>query len=395
MPDGKIPFHLIDNQTHLETFYKENKSVKWLCFDTEFVGEKRYQPLLCLIQVVTEHGNYIIDPFEILDLSPFLELVKDPGVLKVTHAGENDYRLLNHHFQVLPSNVFDTQIAAGFLGYKYPISFQKLVDGELGIKLKKGYAVADWERRPFQGKQLKYALEDVVPLFDLWKKQELELNQKGRMNWASQEFAKLEQFSFYNQPPHKEALSHKLMRSLNPKERLFLVRILDWRRQTAESKDYSKEMVLPNKMISHIIRSIASGNDALKKNRRIPDKLVQRHGDLFIEFFERAASEEELAILAKIPPEVENEQEEDLLIELLYLLLKNKCTNNEVSPSIVMSKNTIGKMKTDGNLKLTLLKEGWRNELLGHKLTNWLMNIENLEADFGEEHITIKIKDKA
>ena len=116
----------IKDQAGLTQFAEDNKSVSWLGFDTEFVGEKRYYTLLCLIQIVTENGYYLIDTLVVKDLTPFLRFLEDPEVLIITHAGENDYRLLYGYYKTLPNNLFDTQVAAAFVGYKYPVSFRKI-----------------------------------------------------------------------------------------------------------------------------------------------------------------------------------------------------------------------------------------------------------------------------
>ena len=88
----------IDQDAQLQAFIQENKNITWMAFDTEFVGEKRYFPLLCLIQAVTEHGSYIIDPIKLKSVKPFLELIENEHITKITHAGDNDYRLLNNLF---------------------------------------------------------------------------------------------------------------------------------------------------------------------------------------------------------------------------------------------------------------------------------------------------------
>ena len=131
-------YEYIDEQEDLIQFYESNSAVEWMCFDTEFVGEKRFVTRLCLIQVATINGNYLIDPFSIGNLDPFIKLIVDPAITKITHAGENDYRLLFNQLNITPENIFDTQLAAGFVGYRYPISFRKLVEQELGLFLKKG-----------------------------------------------------------------------------------------------------------------------------------------------------------------------------------------------------------------------------------------------------------------
>ena len=123
----------------LDKFYEENKNVEWIGFDTEFIGEKRFHTLLCVVQLSTPIGFYIIDALRINDFSSITKLIEDPNILKLTHAGDNDYRLFYKRFNIIPKNTFDTQIAAGFVGYKYPTSFQKLVDKELKVHVPKGY----------------------------------------------------------------------------------------------------------------------------------------------------------------------------------------------------------------------------------------------------------------
>ena len=85
----------ITTAEQLAQFAQDNQDITWLGFDTEFINEKRFYPLLCLLQVITEHGVYILDPLTLPDLAPFLAMVEDPQILKITHAGENDYRLLH------------------------------------------------------------------------------------------------------------------------------------------------------------------------------------------------------------------------------------------------------------------------------------------------------------
>ena len=161
------------------------------------MGERRYKTLLCLIQVASVHGYFIIDPIEIADLSPFVGLVNDPAIVKITHAGENDYRILSQQFGATPKNLFDTQIAAGFAGYRYPISFRQLVESQLSIRLDKGMAVTDWEKRPIPNNQLLYALNDVVPLYDLYQQLQVKLEEVGHLDWMLSECKRYEAPGFF------------------------------------------------------------------------------------------------------------------------------------------------------------------------------------------------------
>jgi ribonuclease D len=337
---------------------------------------------------------YLIDPIKIKDISPFLRLLEDPNITKITHAGDNDYRLLNSAFGTVPQNVFDTQIAAGFIGYRYPISFQNLVEGELGVRLKKGYAVADWESRPFQQRQLTYALDDVIPLHDLWTRMVDKLRSMKREHWVREELSSWESAEFYERDPHHELLTSNLVRSLKTRERIFLLRLLAWRRETAERKDYSKEMILPGKLISHIVRGIASGKDALKKNRRIPDRYTDRYGKLFLQMYQQDATPEEKEVLDRLPTKKNGEvsDTDKIIRDLLYLLIQHKAQSNNVAPSLVMPKNMLDKMKADPELKSLITEAGWRQELLGATFAHWIENINNLELDIEGGKIELNVE---
>lgn len=387
-------YTLIDNKRDLEEFYNKNQNIDWLCFDTEFVGEKRFVTLLCLIQVATEHGFYLIDPLKLPHVDPLLKLIEDERIIKITHAGDNDYRLLYNLYGILPKNVFDTQIASGFVGYKYPVSFRRLMESELSMRLSKGYAVTDWESRPFKAKQLKYALDDVVYLYDLWKLLEQKLIKEGRLAWAEEEFAVLEQASYYYKSPYKEALSSSMIKALNRKEQVFLIRLYAWRIKVASEKNYSKEMVLPSKMIGQIVRSIHSGKDALKSNRRIPDKIAQRYGDTFVELYKKSITAEEKRVLKKIPNDYVDNPKNDLLMEMLNLLIRYKCMQEGVSPNLVLPRAIVKRLKAEENFNEPLLENSWRREFLGEDFINWLKYRDQLEIEMSDGKIALTLEQK-
>ena len=230
-------FTLVETPESLDLFWQANKNVEWMAFDSEFMGEKRFLTSLCLIQVATRMGTFLIDPLALKNIDPVLEMIQNPSILKITHAGENDYRLLYAHFGILPRNVFDTQIAAGFIHYKYPLAFKRLVETELRVPLKKGYTVADWEARPFKPQQLEYAVYDILPLHPLWELMQDKLQRLGRGDWVREECLALEQESYYAKDPHHEVLSNQMIRSLNKSEQLFMLRLLEWRGREAERKN--------------------------------------------------------------------------------------------------------------------------------------------------------------
>lgn len=371
-------YTFIDKPSQMAAFCQENASTAWLGFDTEFVGEKRYQTSLCLIQVATAQGYYLIDPLRVSDLSGLLALIEDPAILKITHAGENDYRLLYSLYKTVPQNVFDVQMAAAFCGYKYPVSFQKLVESELNVRLEKGYAATDWEKRPMDASQLKYALLDVVPLHEIWQRLTQKLTQEGRLHWAQEECARLCELDYYDKNPHHEALNNNLMRSLKTKERIFLIRLMAWRRKVAEDKNYSKEMILPAKYIGMIIRGLSSGKNGLANNRHLPAKIAEQHGRLFYEMMAREATPEERELLKLIPQDDSDDPGEDILIEMVYLLIKHQCLSHDISVSMVMPRNLLKRIKADPDALRELTDSRWKQEMLGDDLMRWIANIDRL-----------------
>ena len=388
-------FLLIETPEGLQQFLDENKSITWLAFDTEFVGEKRYHTLLCTIQVATVHGFYIIDPILLKEFTPFLEMIQNPAITKITHAGENDYRLLYNLFGIVPSNIFDSQVAAGFVGYRYPISFSKLVEQETGSRLPKGYTVSDWESRPMNSKQLKYALDDVVYLVQLKDSLGKKLDDLDRVAWVKKELEPWETAEFYQTDPYREALTNSLILGLSGQEQIFMIRLYEWRRSQAERKNYSKEMILPSKYIGFIIKNIKSGKGALKNHRRIPNGIVQNHWETFNDLFQSPASEEEQSILKRIPRERRKNSQEDIMMEMLQLLVKITCQKKSMSPDLLTNRANMKKMRSDKHYFDPVLESGWRKVILGPELISWFQNREHLEVDMAAGKCTIQLADKS
>ena len=158
---------------------------------------------------------------------------------------------------------------------------------------------------------------------------------KGR-HGQKKEFRLLEGTGYYDKGPHSEALNSKLMHSLKRRERVFLIRLLEWRRSLAEKRNHSKEMVLSSKYIAQIVKGISSGKDALFQNRRLPSKVVERHGDIFESLYRQEISDEEQTLLKRIPAEIDEDPRETIVIEMLYQVIKYKCMEDEMSINLAL-----------------------------------------------------------
>lgn len=388
-----IPYQLIDNQQDIQSFLEENQNIKWLGFDTEFIGEKRYHTLLCLVQLATENGYYLIDTLKLQSFPEILELFTDPSILKLTHAGENDYRIFYNQYGIVPQNVFDTQLAAGFVGYRYPTSFQKLVEKELGVYVPKGYTVSDWEARPFTSKQIKYALNDVIYLHELWKTITAKLEEMDRVTWAEEECQKIAEADFYNMNPNRDAFRNSALPNLNTQEQIFMIRLYSWRNHEAERKNYSKEMILPKKLVTPIVKNMNSGKNALLKDRRLPTNIIAKNWNTFNELFNRKISETDREILREIPEYRESpDPRQNTMLEMLYSIVEYICQNNQVAPSLVLNRTSFKLMKSDPSYFDESIAKGWRAKLLGEDLLEWLRVRKDLVIEMKDGKCVIRME---
>jgi ribonuclease D len=135
--------------------------------DTEFVSEGVYEPQLCLVQVATPAGLWILDPLALRDLGDFWEAVTEPGRELVALAAREELRFCLRYAGRLPARLFDPQIAAGLTGFGYPLSHTNLARAVLGVRLRAQEALTDWRQRPLSSRQLEYAADDVRHLLAL------------------------------------------------------------------------------------------------------------------------------------------------------------------------------------------------------------------------------------
>ncbi len=157
-------------------------------FDTEFVSESTFEPILCLIQVATRERMAVVDPLAFRDVDAFWDVVNDPAIEVVMHAAGEDLRIDKIQSGQLPERVVDVQVAAALAGFGYPLSLGNLVSQTQGISLAGGETRTDWRRRPLTPAQLRYALDDVRYLLDVADGLNERLEALGRREWAELEY---------------------------------------------------------------------------------------------------------------------------------------------------------------------------------------------------------------
>src|SRR6201985_70966 len=158
----------ISTTADLEVFCAKLSAAPFIAVDTEFMRETTYWPKLCLVQAASSDDSAVIDPLaDGLDPTPFLALMADPKIVKVFHAARQDVEIFNN-LGVIPTPLFDTQIAGMAAGFGEQIAYDALVRQMLRIELDKSSRFTDWSRRPLSDIQLTYALADVAHLASLY-----------------------------------------------------------------------------------------------------------------------------------------------------------------------------------------------------------------------------------
>jgi ribonuclease D len=383
--------HFLENQQDFDRVMDAIKDDSWIGFDTEFVGEKYYIPVLGLIQIIAREDIYLVDTMKIKQLDKFLAILADPKVLKITHAGDNDYRLLYILFGATPQNTFDTQIAAGFVGYNYPSGFGKIVEKELRVTLAKSHTIADWEARPLDPKALQYAVEDVKYLPALHEKLSAKLRRHNREAWAREENRKWESADFYLSDPNKELFSNDMVHQLEFREKVFLMRLYKWRVSKAVELNIPRETVLQSRYISTVIRATKGGPNAFKSNRTMHEGVWKKHLDTWQELWKAPVTEDEKNVLSGLSKPAPEDPDRDWTMELLYHLVKKQCLEHEISAALLFPRGDFNRLKSANEDFDPGFLDGWRAELMGKELVDWLKKGKKITINWSDNQCQLKM----
>lgn len=386
-----MDYHLVNDQTSYDQFVSENQSIDWIGLDTEFIGEKRFFTKLCLIQVSSANGNYIFDPLAFKETEYLDQLIADPDVVVITHAGANDYKLLYQEYGVKPQNTFDIQIAAAFLGHSYPVSFKYLVETFLNIRLAKSHTVTNWEKRPIGGGMAKYAVKDVEYLGEIYQLLYDQLEEEGRLSWCLDECSKYTKDEFFKKDPYPELRTNAFFQKLKHRDRVIYMKMLDWRLSQAIHADKPKEAILPLKTMNVLTRLFHMSDQHIKMDRRVNPRvfdLLQKRIRPYIDKSDDSY-EEKLKQIKVV--DYRHETTADYYIDLLCELIKLKSKLSNVAPEIVLTKRTVKNINAGIQDEPYQHKSGWRKELLGDKILHWIENPESINVEFNADNESVSI----
>lgn len=373
--------HVISDQRGLDDVLDRVRKLGLFAYDSEFIGETSYYPRLCLVQVATATDIYLIDPLAGLDIVPFWELVADPSIEKIVHAGQQDvepvFRLLPAG--VKPQNIFDTQIAAGFAALPYPLSLSKLAGSLIGAKMSKGFTVTDWERRPLSGSQKRYAADDVRYLLAIHAILRERLSQLGHLDVALAECQTLCEPTVYRFDADVQVRKIRGGSSLTARQLTTLRDLLIWRDSAGRTIDVPPRALVKDDILVDMARKPIRQVEDLDAVRGLPRPVEIEHGQDILDATRRSLARGESELIK--PDRHEETPEERFANETAHALLQAICFDRGIDPAIVASRNDVAqwmRARRAGQDPQTIdLEQGWRASLIIEPLLKRLSETRN------------------
>lgn len=362
---------IITRPSDLERLVARLREHDTVALDTEFERERTYWPKLQLIQVAVPGEVAAVDPLAIRELGPLLDLVNDPSIRKVTHAGRQDAEIFWNITGAPPQNLYDTQIAAALVGLGEQTGYASLVQRLLKVRLKKTERVTDWGRRPLSDSQVQYALDDVRYLLEITRRLDERLQKLGRETWLREELAFYAERSFYEQDPESLWMRVSGWRALDRRGLAVLRELARWREQEAAARDIPRNRVVPDDVLVEIGSRRPAEVSGLTPLRRLHPREIERNGRKLVRCVEAgmAVPEEDLPR----PPRGHHEDPETALAaDLLGVLLRLRARESHIAPSYLGNQKAVARLVSwlagSRQGEAPPLLHGWRHELVGREL---------------------------
>ena len=367
-------FLWVDEDRSLSELVKQLSDEDRIALDTEFHRERTYYPRLALIQISWSKGTAIVDP-----LACHAELMVPlfgPDRTIIFHAAQQDLDVLAHAVGAIPESIFDTQIAAGFLGYSTP-SLASLVNSELKIALPKGDRLTDWLRRPLTEGQLSYAASDVEYLLVLHDQLTSQLADIDRLQWAVDACRELREKRVGPPDPAEAWMRQKDVRTMRPRTRGVLASLAEWRERRAMASDVPPRQILPDLALQGISQREPTTVADLGQARGVDERHTR--GPIAQEILDavRRGRENPLDLPSNDGEDVERHLRP--AITLMSAWISEVARMKKVDTALLATRHDIVQfLKNDPQARLA---HGWRNDLVGEQLRALLSGQAGLSFD--------------
>lgn len=361
-----MTYQTISTDAQLHDYCQQLARSPWIAFDTEFVAEDTYRPLLCLVQVASVDGLAILDPLGIQEMKPFWETVAQPGHETIVHAGRVELEFCLHALGRRPAQLFDVQLAAGLIGIEYPAGYSTLVSRVVGESPRSTETRTDWRRRPLSDRQIEYALDDVRYLLAVRDRLRSRLTELDRLAWLDEEMANW-------QAEVEQAFTQERWRRVSgnsglDRRSLAIVRELwRWRDAEAQRRNCPPRRVLRDDLIIELARRQTADV------KRIQAVRGMERGDLRRQLPKLADCIQQALKLADgecpAPARRDNTPRLSVLGQFLFSALGSICRQRDLAPGLIGTPTDVRELiayRTGlGSKEPPLLARGWRAQIVG------------------------------
>lgn len=361
------PPEIIEEADALASFLDHVRTAGVFAYDTEFIGEESYHRKLCLIQMATSARVAVIDPMNGLDVTGVWELIADPALETIVHAGDQDLEPVVRHLDRTPANIFDTQVAAAFTNRPYPLSLLRMVEDILGVELPRSMAYTRWDHRPLSPLHTQYAAEDVRTLIAVRAQLGEELEQRGHDAWVRAECERLSAKDLLVFNGETQRVRAQGNRDLRPRGTAILGGLVYLRDEIARAVDLPPRTVLRDDVLVRLAKNPVRTTEALAATKGFPRPIASDYGEKILRVIKEAV--ELPAKDLPVSTAVEETPDDQTAIDGLWAIVSCYCRGLGIAPGIVTSRRVIAQFylaERSGIPREELpVMQSWRRELAG------------------------------
>ncbi|SDI06806.1 ribonuclease D [Pseudomonas benzenivorans] len=368
-----IDIHWILDDAGLAQHCAAWRRLPFVAVDTEFMRVDTFYPIAGLLQVSEGQRAYLIDPLLIRDWAPFAALLQDPAVVKVLHACSEDLEVFLRLTGSLPTPLFDTQLAAGYLNLGFSMGYSRLVQAVLAIELPKGETRSDWLQRPLSATQISYAAEDVLHLAEVYSALQGRLTAQ-KYAWVLEDGAELVANLRREVDPAEAYREAKLAWKLSRQQLAVLRELCAWREREARARNQPRNRIVREHSLWPLARNQPDNLVALARIDDMHPKTVRQDGEFLLKLIRDAAATPPADWPAALP--------EPLPVDAAALLKKLRAVGQreaerlDIAPELMLRKKTLEALLKSGYphgpYQLPDSLRGWRRELMGQALLDCL-----------------------
>lgn len=338
-----------------------------VAIDTEFMRERTYYARLCLVQLGTQDEVFVVDAIALAGVMDRLApLLADPGIVKVFHAGSQDIEVLVRATGVVPTPVFDTQVAATLAGFPTQVGYGQLVGDLIGTKVDKADTFTDWSIRPLRDTQLAYAAADVEHLPRVYEMLRSRLEAEGRLGWLTADFERLADPETYNVDPREQFRRVKRAPGLDRRSLAVLREVTAWRETEAQRRDVPRRWLIADESLIEIARRKPADAAALSAIRGVGDKAAGKMAAGILEAVGAglAADEDDLP---RLPKRNRMPTDAQPIADVLSAVCRLRAREHGVAVTLLANRDELERFAA-GEREGHPLSEGWRRTLVGAEL---------------------------